>query len=73
MFMFVAASPAGAMLTHTGRPPRVVFSPLLPKDQVQKLKAIVQRHHGMVEKHADQATHEIIPDVSRAHILKSTR
>jgi hypothetical protein len=61
------------MLTRNGRRPRVVFSPLLPKDQVQTLKAIVQRHHGMVEKRADQATHEIIPDASTAHILKSTR
>ena len=43
----------------------MLFSPLLPKEQVQTLKAIVQRHHGMVVGRADQATHEIIPDAGQ--------
>jgi hypothetical protein len=32
---------------------------------VGELKIIVQQHHGMVETRAEQATHEIIPDVSQ--------
>ncbi len=30
-----------------------------------QLKVVVQRHHGTVVTRAEQATHEIIPDVSQ--------
>ena len=52
-------------MTRGDRRPKVVFSPLLSKEQVQTLKVIVQRHHGMVVGRADQATHEIIPDAGQ--------
>jgi hypothetical protein len=32
---------------------------------VGQLKVIVQRHHGTVVTRAEQATHEIVPDVSQ--------
>lgn len=47
----------------TCRRPKIIFSSLLSKQTVGELKVIVQRHHGMVETRAEQATHEIIPDV----------
>ena len=44
-------------------PPKVIFSTLLPKELVTELKALVQRHHGMVVLRPEEATHEIIPDL----------
>jgi SWI/SNF related-matrix-associated actin-dependent regulator of chromatin subfamily C len=45
--------------------PKVFFSPMLPKEVVSELKIVVQRHNGTVVLRADQATHEIIADVSQ--------
>jgi len=47
------------------RRPKIVFSPLLPKDVQSSFKTLVQRHNGIVVLRADQATHEIIPDEAK--------